>query len=98
MALGKVNLVIYFLTHQCFSLLDSARLPETTVVFCFLQNASPKFLSQTFFIRDGAPSREITEAVPLAVEKQLPDFPFPPVSALQSSLFLSACMCSTNSH
>ena len=33
-------------------------------------------LSQTFFFRDEAPSREITEVVLLAVEKKLPDTPF----------------------
>lgn len=78
-----------------------AGLPETMVVFPLFSRKP----AQNSFSRLSSSGMgllpEITEAVPLLfllLKSNYLIFPFPPVSALQASLFLSACVCSTISH
>lgn len=100
MVLRKVNFVIYCLTHQCSSLLDSQRQqfyshcsPESQ-----LPNLFPDFLLQGWgsFQTDhrGRASCcwKVTAWFSLSLLCQ------PSLFICQSSLFLSACFCSTTPH
>lgn len=93
---GKVG---HLLSYTSMFFLPGLR--ETTVVFPLFsrepaQNSFSRLSSSGMGLLPG-----ITEAVPLLfllLKSNCLIFPFPPVSALQASLFLSACMCSTISH